>query len=61
MNCTLLDGAIKEKSSDKMHKKWSFLLKVSSANLTKYTGKCVFCQIHLNFFNRELHFLCAVA
>ena len=45
----LPDGDIKQKASDKknlLHKKWSFVLRISSINLTKYTRKCGFYDIY---------------
>ena len=39
-----------------LHKKWSFLLRISSVNVTKSTGNCGFC--HIYWINPS--FFCAV-
>ena len=41
-------------------KKRSFLLRISSVNVTKSTGNCGFGQIYWRNLNEKLHFLCNV-
>ena len=40
-----------------LHKKRSFLLRISFVNLMNYTRKCGFYHIYYKIFNRKLHFL----
>ena len=41
-------------------KKWSFLLKISSVNVTNSTGNCGFGHISEEVLNGNLHILCSV-
>ena len=43
-----------------LHKKWSFLLRISSVNMTKFAGNCGFGLIYWRILNRKLHFLCSL-
>ena len=50
MNCTLLDRAIKEKSSDKMHKKMKFSIKDFLSKFSQIYGKMCILSDLLKFF-----------
>ena len=39
-----------------LHKKWSFPLRVSSVNVTKFAGNCRFGHIYWRNLNGKLHF-----
>ena len=41
-----------------LHKKWSFLLSISSVNVTKYAGNCGLVTFTEEILNGKLHFLC---
>ena len=42
-----------------LQKKWSFLLKISSVNVTKSAGNCGLVTFADKILNGELHFLCS--
>ena len=42
-----------------MHKNWSFPLKISSVNVTKFTVSCGFVTFTEEILNEKLHFLCS--
>ena len=58
MNCTLPDGAIKQKSSDKKSplKKWSFLLRILWVKINNTHRKIGILSDLLKIFNRKLNF-----
>ena len=43
-----------------LHKKSKFALKISSVNVTRFSGNCQFDHIHWKILNEKLHFLCSV-
>ena len=42
----------------KLHKKWSFLLRISAVNVTKSAGNCGLGHIYWKILNGKLHFVC---
>ena len=44
-----------------LHEKWSFPLRISSANETKTAGNCGFGHVYWKVFNGKLYFLCSDA
>ena len=44
-----------------LHQKWSFPLRISSVNVTKFATNCGFGHIHWRNLNGKLHFLCSVS
>ena len=42
-----------------LHKKWSFLLRISSVNVTKSAVSCGFGHFYWEIFKGKLYFLCS--